>query len=63
MLGGLDHVGVMAYPEDFKETWPNFKYGHKELVPGLWYYDDLYEGDPKYDERVEALLKKRKQAH
>jgi hypothetical protein len=63
MLGGLDHVGVMAYPEDFKEPWPNFKYGDKELIPGLWYYDDLYEGDPKYDEKIEALLKKRKQAH
>jgi hypothetical protein len=63
MLGGLDHVGVLAYPQDFKEPWPNFKYGDKELIPGLWYYDDLYEGDPKYDEKIEALLKKRKQAH
>ena len=53
----------MAYTEDFKEPWPNFKFGDKELLPGLWYYDDLYQGDRKYDERIQALLKKRKQAH
>jgi hypothetical protein len=63
MLGGLGHLGVEAYPENFKEPWPNFKYGDKELIPGLWYYDDAYDGNPQYDDRVEALLKKRKQAH
>jgi len=63
MLGGFGHLGALAYPEDFKEPWPNFKYGHKQLIPGLWYYDDGYDGNPKYDSKIEALLKKRKQAH
>lgn len=59
MLGGLDHVGVQAYPEDFKEPYPNFSYGGKELIPGLWYYDDGYEGNPKHQKKIEALLQKR----
>jgi hypothetical protein len=40
LLGGLGHVGVIAYPKDFKPPYKDFKYGDKELVPGLWYYED-----------------------
>lgn len=64
MLGGLAHLGVEAYAEDFNEPWPNFKYGDKELIPGLWYYDDAYDDNPDYAEKkIEALLRKRKKAY
>jgi len=60
MLGGLDHFGVLAYTEDYKKpSWTN-KYGDRELIHGLWYYDDNYKKIPNYDARVEALLQKRK---
>ncbi|MFH1716052.1 MAG: hypothetical protein ABIF19_01765 [Planctomycetota bacterium] len=39
MFGGFTHFGVLAYTEDYKKpTWA--EYGDKELIPGLWYYDD-----------------------
>jgi hypothetical protein len=60
MLGGLDHFGVEAYTEDYKKPYPTYQYGDKELIPGLWYYDDGYRGHPEYDKRIEALLQKRK---
>jgi len=60
MLGGLGHFGVQAYPEDFKQPYADFRYGDRELIPGLWYYDDGYEGNPKYAKKIEALLQKRK---
>ena len=59
MLGGLGHFGVEAYTEDYKK--PSYsEYGDKELIPGLWYYDDGYDGNPEYDKRIEALMKKGK---
>jgi len=60
MLGGLGHFGVQAYPEDYKKPYPTYQYGDKELIPGLWYYDDGYRGHPEYDKRIEALIQKRK---
>jgi hypothetical protein len=60
MHGGMDHFGVHIYPEDFKEPRSNFQYGNRELLPGLWYYDDGYLHNPEYDERVETLIKKYK---
>ena len=59
MLGGLGHFGVLAYTEDYIK--PSYsEYGDKELIPGLWYYDDGYRGHPEYEKRIEALLRKRK---
>jgi len=59
MLGGLGHLGVQAYPEDYKL--PSYsKYGDKKLIDGLWYYDDGYRKDPEYEKKIEALLQKRK---
>lgn len=59
MLGGLSHFGVLAYTEDYqKASWA--VYGDKELIPGLWYYDDGYEGNPRYQKKIDALLQKRK---
>jgi len=60
MHGGMDHFGVQAYPDDFKEPFKGFKYGDREIIPGLWYYDENYVYDPDYDKRIEALLQKRK---
>lgn len=59
MLGGLDHFGIIAYPKDFKKPWSNFVFGNRELIPGLWYYDDGYEVSPEeYENKIEALIKK-----
>ncbi len=61
MVGGLAHLGVEAYAKDFNEPWPNFKYGDRELIPGLCYYDDAYDDNPDYaKKKIEALLRKRK---
>ena len=60
MSGGLDHFGILAYTEDYKNPSWSDKYGDRELISGLWYYDDNYKKIPNYDARVEALLQKRK---
>ena len=63
MHGGWDHIkremshfGVYIYPEDFKEPEHNFKYGDKELLPGLWYYDEGYNHNPQYGERIDKMI-------
>jgi len=59
MFGGLGHFGVSAYPEDYKI--PSYsKYGDKELISGLWYYDDGYRHNPEYGKIIEALRPKEK---
>jgi len=61
MGGGFAHFGVLAYTEDYhKPSWS--EYGDRELVPGLWYYDDGYENNPEYDTTIEALIEKSKKA-
>jgi len=59
LLGGFVHYGVRAYPEDYKKPFSGFSYGDRELIPGLWYYDDGYVKNPKYPKKIEALLRKR----
>jgi len=64
MHGGMDHFGVRIYPEDFnepEEPGGNFKYGDRELLPGLWYYDDGYLHNPEYDKRIDELIKEHKE--
>ena len=57
MIGGLGHFGIIAYPEGYeKPSWS--EYGDKELIPGLWYYDEGYKDNPKYRERIDALIQK-----
>lgn len=64
MHGGWDHIkremnhfGVNIYPENYKEPKRNFKYGDRELLPGLWYYDEGYDyGPEKYDKRIDELI-------
>lgn len=58
MFGGLSHFGVHAYPEAYKRRYPDFKYGDRELVPNLWYYDDDYLKDPEFDQAISAIMTK-----
>ena len=55
LSGGLSHIGVAAYSMDFKPPWNEFKFGDKELIPGLWYYDDRYE-DPNYYKEIDKII-------
>ena len=60
MHGGMDHFGVKIYPEDFKKPDDYFEYRDRELLPGLWYYDDGYLNNPEYDKRIDELIVKHK---
>ena len=60
MHGGMDHFGVRIYPEDFNEPDRYFKYVDRELLPGLWYYDDGYIHNPEYDKRIDTLIEENK---
>ena len=58
---GLWPLGVYAYPEDFPQHPPPFKYGDRKLLEGLWYYEDGYSLDPNaYDKRIDRLLSRNK---
>ena len=57
MHGAYTHFGVFAYPEDFNEPFEGYKYGHRKLIDGLWYFDDEYDY-PEYDKKIDALLRK-----
>jgi len=63
MHGGWDHIqremshfGVHIYPEDYKAPIHNFEYGDREILPGLWYYDEGYIHNPEYDKRIDELI-------
>ncbi|HEC03447.1 MAG TPA: hypothetical protein ENI81_07915 [Phycisphaerales bacterium] len=57
MTEGLANYGVKVYPEGFKPPGDRFRYGHRELLPGLWYYDDRYRRDPGYNETIDEIIK------
>jgi hypothetical protein len=58
-FGGRTHnFGVIIYPADFNEPYPEYRGGDRKLVEGMWYYDDEYNTDPTHDEWVEARLRK-----
>ncbi len=63
MHGGMTHFGVRIYPEDYKEPDRYFKYVDRELLPGLWYYDDGYIHNPEYDKRIEKLIDENRRKH
>jgi hypothetical protein len=49
--------GVFAYPQGFQERFPDWHFGDRKLLDGLWYYDDGYLSDPNaYDKRIDAIL-------
>ncbi len=60
LFGGLDHFGVYAYPDDFNEPFDGYKHGDRELIDGLWYYDDGYYNNPEYGKGIEELIHKSK---
>lgn len=60
IFGGFDHFGVTAYTEDYLESGPKHEYGDRELIPGLWYYDDGYIDDQEYDKKIDKLIEKHK---
>ena len=62
--GFMDRFGVYAYPQDFEVPYKGFEYGYKELIQGLWYYDEGYspKPDPEYDKWIEKFIEKNKKA-
>ena len=49
-------LGVYAYPDGYENRFPNVRYGDRELLHGLWYYDDNYLHVPAYDAEIDAIL-------
>lgn len=47
------HFGVTAFASDDRN--PSFVRADKELIKGLWYFDDGYHKLENYDEVIEAL--------
>jgi hypothetical protein len=61
MKEGVIGYGVKIYPESFKAPRSTyFRYGNKELLPGLWYYDEEYRHIPQYDKTIDYIIKKGK---
>jgi len=60
MTGALHHSGVTAYPENYKNPSDYFKFGDRELIPGLWYYDDGYHEDAEFGKKIDELIAKHK---
>jgi hypothetical protein len=56
----MSHFGVQIYPEDFKEPESKFKYGDRELLAGLWYYDEGYLRNPEFDKILSKLIEEHK---
>jgi hypothetical protein len=52
----ISRFGVRAYSEDYKKPRPDFEYGDKELIPGLWYFDEDYKDNPKYQKKIDNLI-------
>ena len=47
---------MYAYPDGYEKHFPNARYGDRELLHGLWYYDDNYLHVPAYDAEIDAIL-------
>ena len=60
MEEGIIGFGVKIYPAGFKAPHADFNYGNRQLLPGLWYYDDEYDNDPEYERKVNELIEKGK---
>jgi len=58
MKEGVVDFGVRIYPEGFRAPHRHFEYGNRELLPGLWYFDDEYSQDPKHDKKIDEIIKK-----
>jgi hypothetical protein len=61
MHGGFDHFGFLAYSKSFKEPYPGFKYEGRQIVEGLWYFDDDYRDEfPEYKKKIDAWVEEGK---
>ena len=59
MYTGWWPFGVWAFPKGYQK--PSAGYGDRELLEGLWYYEDGYSTHPDaYDKRIDELLSKNK---
>jgi hypothetical protein len=52
--------GVNIYPEGYNKKHRDFRYDNKELIPGLWYFDDKYDIVPEYDKTIDYVIQKGK---
>lgn len=52
--------GVNIYPEDYKVKRSDFQYDNRELIPGLWYFDDKYDIVPEYDKTIDYIIQQGK---
>jgi len=63
IAGAFDDYGVYAWPEDYDPNLaPINRSGGRELLKGLWYYDEFYRGKGReeWDEQVQAMLRENK---
>jgi hypothetical protein len=58
MKQGVVGFGVRIYPEGFKTPHRDFQYGNRELLPGLWYFDDECSQNPEYDKKMDEIIRK-----
>jgi hypothetical protein len=57
MAGGMDHFGVCASPQGY--SLPGSVFRAKELIEGLWYYDEGYKERPDdWDKHLDKLRPK-----
>jgi len=62
MIGGFDHWGVVFYPDDYKIQTPDgLPLGNKELIDGLWYYDDGYRERSDWQQRLDSLKPRKRE--
>jgi len=60
--GGFDHFGLKVYAKDFKAPFAEFNYGSRQIIDGLWYYDEYYSDEStmhkrKIDRWIEARVR------
>jgi hypothetical protein len=58
MNEGVTGFGFKIYPEGYNMQLRNFQYGNRELIPGLWYFDDKYSRKPEYDKIIDYIIPK-----
>jgi len=56
MTEGIENYGVKIYPDGFKTPRAPFRYGHRELLPGLWYYDYRCRRNPSYNKKIDEIV-------
>jgi hypothetical protein len=61
MHGGIVHFGItVSYSNNLEPKGYEKYFGNKQLIEGLWYYDDGFQKDPNFAEYLESLRPKSK---